>query len=643
MNTLESLATTIKGVSLSNASGLRALFGEGLFRKSNHTGYVAACLNTMGNYFAKAKFRLYEMNGDNPKEIFDHPFLDLLENPNEVLVENEIKHYMGEFFGVKGNYYLQKDRGSFSGKIRRWIVLDPTTIIPKSSSTKLIDYYEHRLPNGKVEKIAPEDIMHFKYLSAYSMMAGIPLINSISNVLNIDAYQTAYMEEFYQNGGFLGQVFTTDQQMTPANFKRAKEELRKEYAGKGNSHKLALFDSGLKPEKAAYSLKDMEMTASRELTLAEVMTAFRIPQILLGGKGDTYTFATAKASEYTYSSSMIDPALSYVDQVFSKHVRMDYKDPKLKVVHDPVSPKDVEENLKYYKDLAGLGALTINEIRVMENFDKLSYRLADVPILNVGGGAIDIAEEEIIGKGANAELPRAEEPKSIIPETTIEKSVLDLHWKQANRRIDEGVRYIQRRINEFFDGQKERLLKVLDLKSPLAETFFESLDEIVIINNLIENSWMRMFEKAMAFSGGTNINDPRVRIYLQQFLERSTSINETTKKELLKLGLTKENIENAYKNFKEVRSQVIAQTTAVGAFNFGLWLGYKQQGYTHKIWVSQLLPETRESHSLADGQRVKIDEPFLVGSSLMQFPGDSTAPPEEVINCLCVLIGSKGE
>lgn len=597
----------------------------------------------MGNYFAKAKFRLYEMNGDNPKEIFDHPFLDLLENPNEVLVENEIKHYMGEFFGVKGNYYLQKDRGSFSGKIRRWIVLDPTTIIPKSSSTKLIDYYEHRLPNGKVEKIAPEDIMHFKYLSAYSMMAGIPLINSISNVLNIDAYQTAYMEEFYQNGGFLGQVFTTDQQMTPANFKRAKEELRKEYAGKGNSHKLALFDSGLKPEKAAYSLKDMEMTASRELTLAEVMTAFRIPQILLGGKGDTYTFATAKASEYTYSSSMIDPALSYVDQVFSKHVRMDYKDPKLKVVHDPVSPKDVEENLKYYKDLAGLGALTINEIRVMENFDKLSYRLADVPILNVGGGAIDIAEEEIIGKGANAELPRAEEPKSIIPETIIEKSVLDLHWKQANRRIDEGVRYIQRRINEFFDGQKERLLKVLDLKSPLAETFFESLDEIVIINNLIENSWMRMFEKAMAFSGGTNINDPRVRIYLQQFLERSTSINETTKKELLKLGLTKENIENAYKNFKEVRSQVIAQTTAVGAFNFGLWLGYKQQGYTHKIWVSQLLPETRESHSLADGQRVKIDEPFLVGSSLMQFPGDSTAPPEEVINCLCVLIGSKGE
>lgn len=597
----------------------------------------------MGNYFAKAKFRLYEMNGDNPKEIFDHPFLDLLENPNEVLVENEIKHYMGEFFGVKGNYYLQKDRGSFSGKIRRWIVLDPTTIIPKSSSTKLIDYYEHRLPNGKVEKIAPEDIMHFKYLSAYSMMAGIPLINSISNVLNIDAYQTAYMEEFYQNGGFLGQVFTTDQQMTPANFKRAKEELRKEYAGKGNSHKLALFDSGLKPEKAAYSLKDMEMTASRELTLAEVMTAFRIPQILLGGKGDTYTFATAKASEYTYSSSMIDPALSYVDQVFSKHVRMDYKNPKLKVVHDPVSPKDVEENLKYYKDLAGLGALTINEIRVMENFDKLSYRLADVPILNVGGGAIDIAEEEIIGKGANAELPRVEEPKSIIPETIIEKSVLDLHWKQANRRIDEGVKFIQRRINEFFDGQKERLIKVLDLKSPLAETFFDSLDEIVIMNNLIENSWMRMFEKAMAFSGGTNINDPRVRIYLQQFLERSTSINETTKKELLKLGLTKENIENAYKNFKEVRSQVIAQTTAVGAFNFGLWLGYKQQGYTHKIWVSQLLPETRESHSLADGQRVKIDEPFLVGSSLMQFPGDSTAPPEEVINCLCVLIGSKGE
>ena len=130
-----------------------------------------------------------------------------------------------------------------------------------------------------------------------------------------------------------------------------------------------------------------------------------------------------------------------------------------------------------------------------------------------------------------------------------------------------------------------------------------------------------------------------------QFLKHAVSINKTSKdrivKELRNGGDPKETIEKLYKDFINNRSYTIAETTAVSGFNAGLLAGYKLQGYKKKMWVCQLLPTSRDSHVLANGQTVGIDEYFSVGSDLLQFPGDPTGSAEEVINCLCVIIGEK--
>jgi uncharacterized protein with gpF-like domain len=42
-------------------------------------------------------------------------------------------------------------------------------------------------------------------------------------------------------------------------------------------------------------------------------------------------------------------------------------------------------------------------------------------------------------------------------------------------------------------------------------------------------------------------------------------------------------------------------------------------------------------HAAADGQIVGMEDPFAVGESFLMYPGDPNAPPEEVVNCRCVL------
>lgn len=75
-------------------------------------------------------------------------------------------------------------------------------------------------------------------------------------------------------------------------------------------------------------------------------------------------------------------------------------------------------------------------------------------------------------------------------------------------------------------------------------------------------------------------------------------------------------------------------------------LGYKQlqmakeQGYTKKQWITEKDKRVRKTHREVDGEVIDIDRLFLVGDSLMAYPHDLNAPPEETANCRCSLIFS---
>ena len=91
------------------------------------------------------------------------------------------------------------------------------------------------------------------------------------------------------------------------------------------------------------------------------------------------------------------------------------------------------------------------------------------------------------------------------------------------------------------------------------------------------------------------------------------------------------------------RARVIAQTETHRAWQAGILasaLYYEPQtgpGWV-KEWHTEMDGRERPSHRRADGQVRPLNEPFLVGNSLMRYPGDPTAPADEVINCRCDMI-----
>lgn len=90
-----------------------------------------------------------------------------------------------------------------------------------------------------------------------------------------------------------------------------------------------------------------------------------------------------------------------------------------------------------------------------------------------------------------------------------------------------------------------------------------------------------------------------------------------------------------------VRADRIAQTEATRAFNAGAQATAQAiEGPDRplvKQWLTRHDERVRASHSDADGQIRLLGDPFDVGGSEMQYPGDPAAPADETINCRCIL------
>ncbi|MCD6506454.1 hypothetical protein J7M22_07480 [Candidatus Poribacteria bacterium] len=90
------------------------------------------------------------------------------------------------------------------------------------------------------------------------------------------------------------------------------------------------------------------------------------------------------------------------------------------------------------------------------------------------------------------------------------------------------------------------------------------------------------------------------------------------------------------------RAEAVARTELLRMYSLGHWARMQSTAEyvpgLKKRWVSAHDPRVRPSHARADGQIVPWDKPFLVGGHKAMYPRDPRLPPEESVNCRCVMV-----
>ncbi len=354
-------------VSLTNPTQFKTIFKDWLdnFNTNNNTGYIAACAAIWGYSFAKAKSRIYDIT--NGEEVEGHPYYQLIRKPNWFQTMWEIDYRRALDLIYEGNSYLLKLRDSL-GVPRAIVQMHPERVTTYPYEYEKIESYMYNTGTGLLE-LPKDDVIHFRLPSQSNYIHGEPLISQIADVREIEKLQLAYRRQFYKAGGFLGAVFTTDQKMQADSFQRAKAELQANYSGSvENAFKVALFEQGLTPVPTAYSLKDMDMTAERNLNRDEILAMFNVPKLLLG-QSDLIQRGNADAMYYVFYNTTIDPLLDYTDQVLTTQLcAVDY-DSDYYVQHDKLAQRDLEMDLKYYSELREMDAVSSKWIAEQEGIE----------------------------------------------------------------------------------------------------------------------------------------------------------------------------------------------------------------------------------------------------------------------------------
>jgi len=268
---------------------------------------------------------------------------------------------------------------------------------------------------------------------------------------------------------------------------------------------------------------------------------------------------------------------------------------------------------------------------------------------------------------ASAPLPVAKTGR-----TELRTKQLEAMWKTHIAKIQPYEDAYRRKLKAvLFSARRKTLALLYDQKRGLEgytpEEFKEILPkalhdleaiEFQVEADLMEDFGKRVYQEVMIVGSDSaaseigveysfNLRNPAVAAFMERKLirvrEPLIEVAENIRSlctEAVVSGWTVPELAREIRNeFNELagwRTNAIARTEMVGASNFGRSVMIKNSGFGKREWFTAGDEKVRPEHLAMDGEKVGMDEPWVVDGYDLNYPGDVSGPDYLVINCRCI-------
>jgi HK97 family phage portal protein len=133
-------------------------------------------------------------------------------------------------------------------------------------------------------KFDPQEIVHFKDLSAESIYRGSSRLQAAQRNINILYKMQAFQENFFDNGAIPGFALGTENTLSQVAKEKTIANWMKNYSVKNGAKKPIIIDSGLKPlQLFTTSFKEMDFESSVSSHNVKILETIGVPPVLLDG------------------------------------------------------------------------------------------------------------------------------------------------------------------------------------------------------------------------------------------------------------------------------------------------------------------------------------------------------------------------
>jgi HK97 family phage portal protein len=257
---------------------------------------------------------------------------------------------------------------------------------------------------NRITVFAPEEIAHFKDISADSIYRGTSRLRAADRNIKILYKMQDFQEGFFDNGAVFGLALVTDNTLSQVSKDKSIQNWMKNYNPKMGGKKPVILDSGLKPMQLAgqsTTFKDLDFDVSISAHNVKILETLGVPPVLLDG-GNQANISPNLRLFY------LETVLPIVRAYISAMELLTGFDIEAVTSNVSALQPDIKEIAAYHATLVNGGILTPNEARVELRYEKDKDPSSDklrIPA-NIAGSAADPSSG-----GAPKKTPNQQDPQ----------------------------------------------------------------------------------------------------------------------------------------------------------------------------------------------------------------------------------------
>lgn len=359
-----------------------------------------ACVNLLAGTIASLPIMVYRTDAaGNRVPARDHPLYRVLhDSPNYDQTSLDFWEGGQAALELRGNMHARIERNG--GRIVALHPIFNPSITRQSNGSIRYRWTE----NGKSWDEPQENVFHVRGFGG-SPLGGLSTLSYGRQVFGLSLAVNNAAQTTFANGVRPSLILTTpaDRTLLAEQREPLEKALQERHAGAMNAGRPMLLEGGITPHQVSLTPEDAQMLESRSFSVEEICRFFEVPPHMIGHTEKSTSWGTGLEEQtLRFQKFTLRRRLKRIEQAIAK---------QLLTPADRVAGIVVEFNLEgllradskgrseFYQKMTQIGAMTINEVRALENLppvpggdvprmqsQNIPINMANPPALVAGGG-----------------------------------------------------------------------------------------------------------------------------------------------------------------------------------------------------------------------------------------------------------------
>jgi HK97 family phage portal protein len=347
---------------------------------------LMACVSLIADSVASLPMRGIRHVGDRTEPVQIPKWID----SSTEHTQYELIHMIVTSLALHGNAYIYVDRDVNTNAPIMLTPLHPTNV-----QVTIVNRQRYYTTNGIV--IDLNNMLHLRWWTPPQSAVGLSPIEMQRNTIGLALAQARFVNQWYSEGATPSSVLEVDGDMTTDQAKVLQATWETSHRRK---RRPAVLTNGMKWKPITASAQDMELAESREQTINDIARIFRVPNYMIGARGDSQTYQNNESAGMHFVTYTLLPWLVRIEKALSGLM---VAPREIKFDTSAFLRANTTERIRAYQSAIMSGILTPNEAREREGQEP--YPGGDEFVMVLPGAIVAGTSEAQPPVGTDAEPP----------------------------------------------------------------------------------------------------------------------------------------------------------------------------------------------------------------------------------------------